>query len=300
MTGAVPGLRRGHRHRLMRPAVEAALEHDDVRSTRRLLGELDRGLGDLGAGVGVEERVDAGRGEFGETGRERLHQVVRVHVGLGVDEPLRLLGDRLGHVRVGVAGGRDRDPAAEVEVALAARGRDPRSLPDATSRSVTLNHTFDRLFAFIAPSSHARRIPRSRRSARAAARAKPSSALDRPSRGGTGARCAALGPVGVRHRRRNRAVDAEPPQRFGLPPAGTMVDPRPARSARTVARRSDRRGCVRRGSTQPRLRRRSRRPRRRRRHDRSQRTARQSRGTPSTPPHRWVIGGVADHREQLA
>ncbi len=137
VTGAVPGLRRGHRHRLMRPSVEAALEHDDVRPTGRLLGELDRRLGDLGAGVGVEERVDAVRGEFGETRRERLHQVVRVHVGLRVDEPLRLFGDRLGHVRVGVAGGRDRDPAAEVEVALAGRGRDPRSL---TRRDLEIGH----------------------------------------------------------------------------------------------------------------------------------------------------------------
>ena len=45
--------------------MEAAREDDHVRALRRLLRELHRGLGDLGAGVGVEERVDAGGGELG-------------------------------------------------------------------------------------------------------------------------------------------------------------------------------------------------------------------------------------------
>ena len=61
VAGAVAGLRRGHRHRHVRATVEAAAEHDDVRALGGLLGQLDRGLGDLGAGVGEEERVDAGR-----------------------------------------------------------------------------------------------------------------------------------------------------------------------------------------------------------------------------------------------
>ena len=45
----------------MGSAVKAALEHDRVRATGGLLGQLDRSLADLGSGVGVEERVDACR-----------------------------------------------------------------------------------------------------------------------------------------------------------------------------------------------------------------------------------------------
>ena len=57
--GPVDGLRRRHRHRQVRPPMERPGEHDDVRPAGHLLGQLDRRLGDLGAGVGEEERVDA-------------------------------------------------------------------------------------------------------------------------------------------------------------------------------------------------------------------------------------------------
>ena len=76
--------------------MEAAAEHDDVRPLGDLLGQLDRGLGDLGAGVGEEERVDRAGRQLGEPGRERLEQIVAVHVHLRVHEPLRLRGDRGG------------------------------------------------------------------------------------------------------------------------------------------------------------------------------------------------------------
>ena len=40
---------------------------------------------------------------LGQLGGERLEQVVLEHVDLRVDEPLRLIGDGLGHRRVRVA-----------------------------------------------------------------------------------------------------------------------------------------------------------------------------------------------------
>ena len=90
-----------------------------------LLGQLDRRLGDLGAGVGEEERVDRRRRQLAELGGERLEQIVLVDVDLRVDEPLGLLADRLGDVRMGVAGGVDRDARGEVEVLLAVGRGDP-------------------------------------------------------------------------------------------------------------------------------------------------------------------------------
>ena len=137
VTGAVDGLRRGHRHRLVRAPVEAALEHDDVRPPGRLLGELDGRLGDLRARVGVEERVDAVGRDLGEARREGLQQIVGVHVGLGVHETLRLSGDRCGDVRVAVAGGGDGDATAEIEVPLAGGGGDPRPV---AGRDLEIGH----------------------------------------------------------------------------------------------------------------------------------------------------------------
>ena len=113
--------------------------------SRDLLGELHRGFGDLGPGVGEEERVDRPRRDLGELGGERLEQVVGEHVDLGVDEALGLGGD----------GGRSPSGGqcpVELTAIPAAKSRystpstvvtlHPR--PDATCRSVTLNHTFDR------------------------------------------------------------------------------------------------------------------------------------------------------------
>ena len=62
------------------------------------LASFTAAFGDLGAGVGVEERVDRAGRELGELGGERLEQVVGEHVDLGVEEALRLVGDRLHHL----------------------------------------------------------------------------------------------------------------------------------------------------------------------------------------------------------
>ena len=70
--------------------MEAAGEHDDVRAAGHLLGQLHRRLGRLRAGVGEEERVDAGRAYLGQPGAERFQQVVAIAVHLGVDEALGL------------------------------------------------------------------------------------------------------------------------------------------------------------------------------------------------------------------
>ena len=89
VAGAVDRLRRRHRHRQVGAAVERAGEDDHVRSAGDLLGQLDRGLGDLGAGVGEEERVDGPGRDLGEARRQRLEEVVGEHVRLGVDERAR-------------------------------------------------------------------------------------------------------------------------------------------------------------------------------------------------------------------
>ena len=103
VTRPVRRLRGGHGHGQVGAAVEAAAEHDDVRALGDLLGQLHGRLGDLGTAVGVEERVDGTGRQLGEPGRERLEQVVAVHVHLGVDEAAGLLTDRGHDVRVAVA-----------------------------------------------------------------------------------------------------------------------------------------------------------------------------------------------------
>ena len=83
--------------------MEAAAEHDHVRALGDLLGQLDRGLGDLGAGVGEEEGVDRPRGQLGETCRQWLQQIVPVGsvamaaTALGI--PIGTLMSRLGRAR---------------------------------------------------------------------------------------------------------------------------------------------------------------------------------------------------------
>ena len=59
---------------------------------------------------------------------ERLEQVVLVHVDLRMDEPLGLLADRLGDVRVSVAGGVDGDASGKVEILLPVGRGDPATL----------------------------------------------------------------------------------------------------------------------------------------------------------------------------
>ena len=108
--------------------MEAAAEDDGVRPLGDLLGQLDRGLSDLGAGVGEEEGVDCSRRQLGQLGGERLEQIVLVDVNLGVNEPLGLLGDGRDDLRVGVTGGVDGDAGGEVEVLLAVGRGDPAAM----------------------------------------------------------------------------------------------------------------------------------------------------------------------------
>ena len=73
----------------------------------------------------AKKNVSTGGGsDGGEPARQLRQARVAVDVDLGVDE-LRGLGlDRRDHVRVAVAGARDRDAAGEVEVLVAVRGGD--------------------------------------------------------------------------------------------------------------------------------------------------------------------------------
>ena len=128
VTGPVDGLRRGHRHGEVGATVERPLEHDHVGPSGRLLGQLHRRLGRLGAGVGEEEGVDAGGGDVVERVGQLAQERVGVAVGLGVDEPRRLGLDRGDDRRVAVTGAGDGDAGGEVEVPVAVAGRDPATL----------------------------------------------------------------------------------------------------------------------------------------------------------------------------
>ena len=121
VTLAVDRARRRHRQREAGTAVERAVEHDEAPAIGGVLGELDRRLDRLVARRREEERVDRAGRYLGEALGEGLEQIVGVHVGLRMDELLRLLGDGLGHLRMGVAGRRRGDAGGEVEVLVAAR-----------------------------------------------------------------------------------------------------------------------------------------------------------------------------------
>ena len=128
VAGAVARLRRCHGHGQVGAAVEAAAEHDDVRPASGLLGQLHGRLGDLGPGVGVEERVDRPRRQRGQAGGERLEQIVVVDVHLGVQEPLGLGLDGGDDLRMAVPRRRHGDAGGEVEVLRAVdRGDDAAS-----------------------------------------------------------------------------------------------------------------------------------------------------------------------------
>ena len=116
VAGAVDRSRCRHRHREMGAAVEGTVEHDDAVAAGGVLGHLHRHLEDLIAGVREEERVDRRRSDLFELRRQWLEQVVGVHVLLGVDETSGLVGDRLHHLGVRVAGGGRSDAGGEVEV----------------------------------------------------------------------------------------------------------------------------------------------------------------------------------------
>ncbi len=125
---AVHVLGRREGHRLGRATVVTAPEADDDRPAGRDPGELDRRLDRLGAAV-REERPPA------VAGHDVLEALVQPQPGLVVDDVLlaveELLGlgrDRRRHPRVGMAGARDADPRAVVEVALAVGRDEPGTL----------------------------------------------------------------------------------------------------------------------------------------------------------------------------
>ncbi len=127
VAGAIDRLRGRHRHREVGATMERPLEHDDVLALGDLLGQLDRRLRDLGAGVREEEGVDAGRRDVVQLRRQRLHQVVCEHVGLSVYEPFGLGRDRGGDLGVAVAGRVDGDARREIEVLVTIGGGDTTS-----------------------------------------------------------------------------------------------------------------------------------------------------------------------------
>ena len=145
--GAVARLRRRHRHRQVRAAVEAAGEHDHVRSARSPAWRASprprwpphpssrRRTCRCSPGV-ISARRSA----------ERLEQVVVVAVHLGVDERASLLL----RSRRRPSGGSGRSTRDRDAAAVKSRYSTPsvvvtqHPLPDATSRSVTENHTSER------------------------------------------------------------------------------------------------------------------------------------------------------------
>ena len=122
-------LRGGERDRSVRPTVEPAEERHDVGPARCVAGELDRGLDHLRprvAEVGAlapRDRRDV-RDPLAEL---RVDREVEVR-GAEVDDGPGLLGDRRNDVRVGVAGGGDRDAGSEVEEQVAVDVLDGQTL----------------------------------------------------------------------------------------------------------------------------------------------------------------------------
>ncbi len=138
-------LRRG-RDRRQGPAVKATPHADDVAAIARsvllgpLTGELDRRLVGLGARVREEHAVGEGMlaEELGELGL--LRDVKEVG---HVDEGRRLLAQGAHHLRMAVAERRHRDPAGEVEVFLAVRVPDPRTLSSHQGDRVPLGESHE-------------------------------------------------------------------------------------------------------------------------------------------------------------
>jgi len=120
------GERQGH----VGAAVEGVRERHDAGTLGVGAGDLDGVLDGLGAGVGQEGLL---RGRAGSQGVEPLGQldVGGVHADREAEmlELLDLALDGFDHARMRVAEVHDRDPRAEVQVALAVDVPDVRSLP---------------------------------------------------------------------------------------------------------------------------------------------------------------------------
>ena len=120
VAAALHRLARRERERAIGPAVEAAVERDDLLPARAQPRQLDRRLHDLGSGVGEEHAPRTGPRCLPRQALGQRHDVLVVEVGgTRVEEPLRLGPDRGHDVRMAVARRHHRDPRREVEVTVA-------------------------------------------------------------------------------------------------------------------------------------------------------------------------------------
>ncbi len=110
--------RGGEGHGLRRPAVEAATEGDDGGAPGGRPGELDGRLRRLGPGVGQEGLPVVAGQHVAQPLVQPQPGLVVDDVLLAVQQPRRLRLDRGDDPRVGVAGVRDADPRAVVQVPL--------------------------------------------------------------------------------------------------------------------------------------------------------------------------------------
>ena len=118
----------GERHGEVRAAVERAVEGDDARTARGLLGQLDGVLDGLGAGVGEHELVVRVGHDLRELLGELEHRAVAVDVHLRVGDLAGLLLHGLDHLGVAVARVDHGDADHEVEPLAAVRVVDPAAL----------------------------------------------------------------------------------------------------------------------------------------------------------------------------
>ncbi len=125
---AVVYRRVGHGHRQMRTAVEATLEGDDPRPSRRLFGELHRVLHGLCPGVHEHDLIYGVRQEAGQLLAEVEHGLVAVDAGLRVGALGGLLLHRADDAGVSVTGADDSDPHDEIEPLAALDVVDPTPL----------------------------------------------------------------------------------------------------------------------------------------------------------------------------
>ena len=118
----------GHGHRQVRAPVEGALEGDDARPPRRLLGELHGVLDRLGAGVHVHDLVDRVGQKAGERRAQIEHGLVAIDAGLGMRADRRLILHRPYDPRVTVTCADDGDADDEIEPLAAVGAVDPAPL----------------------------------------------------------------------------------------------------------------------------------------------------------------------------
>ena len=129
VAGTVDRTAARHGERVVGATVERAVERNDVATAGCMLRELDRRFDDLVAGAPEVERVESLGSDLGQLVGKRLELVVAIDVDLRVDDPARLLRDRRGHLRMGVAGRGGAEPCGEIEVLVTVDIDDPATDP---------------------------------------------------------------------------------------------------------------------------------------------------------------------------